>query len=141
MKEKILEAFENLGFNLTEADTLGYAFTYEGVNFLYMYCENDENFLNIAVPGIYDLEEGNRDNYVALGEKINSTLKYTKAYTLGDGLWLFYEYELIGGEDLEEVIRRIILHLSAAFMFARDAIEKMDNGGSAEEVTEEDNND
>ena len=55
MKEKILAAFENLGFNLEDIESLGFSFNYEGINYLYMYNEDDENFLNISVPSIYDL--------------------------------------------------------------------------------------
>ena len=140
MKEKILAAFENLGFNLEDNESLGFTFNYEGINYLYMYNEDDENFLNISVPCIYDLEENNKEKYNALKEKTNSTLKYIKAYTLGGSLWLFYERDLLGNEDLEEVIRRMILHLAAALMFARDSIEKIDNGESDED-SDDDNND
>lgn len=84
MKEKILAAFENLGFNLEDNESLGYSFNYEGINYLYMHNEDDEDFLNISVPCIYDLEEDNK-KYEELKEKINSTLKYVKAYTLGKG--------------------------------------------------------
>lgn len=140
MKEKILAAFENLGFNLEDTESLGFSFNYEGINYLYMYNEDDESFLNISVPGIYDLEEDNKEKYDALKEKINSTLKYVKAYTLGKELWLFYERNLLGNEDLEEVIRHMILHLAAALMFARDSIEKIDNGES-DEGSDNDNND
>lgn len=138
MKEKILEAFENLGFNLEYNDTLGYSFFYEGINLLYMYNEDDETFLNISVPGIYDLEDG-KEAYDVLKEKINSTLKYVKAYTLCNSLWIFYERDLLGNEDLEEVIRRMVLQLAAALMFARDVIDKIENGES-DKTTDEDNN-
>lgn len=140
MKEKILAAFENLGFNLEDTESLGYHFYYEGINFLYMYNEDDEDFLNISVPSIYDFEKDNKEKYEELKEKINSTLKYVKAYTLGDSLWIFYERDLLGNEDLEEVIRHMILHLAAALMFARDSIEKIDNGES-DEGSDYDNND
>jgi len=140
MKEKILAAFENLGFNLEDTESLGYTFNYEGINCLYMYNEDDENFLNISAPGIYDLEEDNKEKYEELKEKINSTLKYIKAYTLGNSLWLFYERDLLDNDDLEEVIRHMILHLAAALMFARDTIEKMDNG-EGDDDTDDDNND
>lgn len=138
MKERILEAFENLGFNLEYNDTLGYSFFYEGINLLYMYNEDDETFLNISVPGIYDLEDG-KETYDVLKEKINSTLKYVKAYTLCNSLWIFYERDLLGNEDLEEVIRRMVLQLAAALMFARDIIDKIENGES-DKVTDDDNN-
>lgn len=138
MKEKILEAFENLGFNLEYNDTLGYSFFYESINLLYMYNEDDETFLNISVPGIYDLEDC-KETYDVLKEKINSTLKYVKAYTLCNSLWIFYERDLLGNEDLEEVIRRMVLQLAAALMFARDTIDKIENGES-DKVTDDDNN-
>lgn len=138
MKEKILEAFENLGFNLEYNDTLGYSFFYEGINLLYMYNEDDETFLNISVPGIYDLEDG-KEAYDVLKEKINSTLKYVKAYTLCNSLWIFYERDLLGNEDLEEVIRRMVLQLAAALMFVRDIIDKIENGES-DKTTDDDNN-
>lgn len=140
MKEKILAAFENLGFNLENTESLGYSFDYEGINYLYMYNEDDEDFLNISVPGIYDLEKDNKEKYEELKEKINSSLKYVKAYTLGDSLWLFYERGVLGNEDLEKVIRCMILHLAAALMFARDSIEKIDNGES-DESSDNDNDD
>ena len=42
----------------------------------------------------------------ALLEKINSTLKYIKAYMLGNSVWLFYERELI--EQREQKLGVII---------------------------------
>ena len=95
MKEKILEAFRDLGFKLEEEEGMGYRFKYEGLNLLYMYNENDEEFLNIALPGIVEVEEDKMLQICALLEKINSTLKYIKAYMLGNSVWLFYERELI----------------------------------------------
>ena len=121
MKEKILEAFSNLGFKLEEEEGMGYSFNYEGLNLLYMYNEDDEEFLNIALPGIIEVEDDKMLHTCALLEKINSTLKYVKAYMLGNSVWLFYERELIEQreqntegqlyreEDLMTVISRMIL--------------------------------
>lgn len=165
MKEQILEAFRDLGFKLEEEEGMGYCFNYEGLNLLYMYNENDEEFLNIALPGIVEVESDNMLQICALLEKINSTLKYVKAYMLGNSVWLFYERELIeqreqsrtcsdyaelrekktegqlcGEEDLMTVISRMILHLEAGFVFARKAmaeIEKtMANDSSADDTAE-----
>ena len=94
MKEKILEAFRDLGFKLEEEEGMGYCFNYEGLHLLYMYNENDEEFLNIALPGIVEVEEDRMLQICALLEKINSTLKYVKTYMLGNSVWLFYEREL-----------------------------------------------
>ena len=165
MKEKILEAFRELGFKLEEEEGMGYCFNYEGLNLLYMYNENDEEFLNIALPGIVEVEDDKMLQICALLEKINSTLKYIKAYMLGNSVWLFYERELIeqreqsrtcsdyaesrekktegqlcGEEDLMTVISRMILHLEAGLVFARKAMaeieEKMANDSSADDTAE-----
>ncbi len=126
MKEKILEAFRDLGFKLEEEEGMGYSFNYEGLNLLYMYNENDEEFLNIALPGIVEVEEGRMLQICALLEKINSTLKYVKAYILGNSVWLFYERELFGEEDLMTVISRMILHLEAGLAFVRKAMTEIE---------------
>lgn len=152
MKEKILKTFSDLGFKLEEEEGVGYSFNYEGLTLLYMYNESDEEFLNIALPGIVEVEEGRMLQTCALQEKINSTLKYVKAYTLGGSIWLFYERELIGlrdnkadgqqpdGEDLTTVISRMILHLEAGIGFARKAMaeieETMGNGSSDDDNNE-----
>ena len=99
MKEKILEAFRELGFKLEEEEGMGYCFNYEGLNLLYMYNENDEEFLNIALPGIVDVEEDKMLQICTLLEKINSTLKYIKSYMLGNSVWLFSERQLFCEED------------------------------------------
>ena len=122
MKEKILEAFAELGFKLEQMDDFGYGFSYEGTNFIFMPNADDEEFLNICVPGIYDLEEESPLLFIELMNKINSTLKYIKAYELGKNIWLFYERELFGNEDLAKVISRMILHLEAGLMFSRKAM-------------------
>ena len=152
MKEKILEAFRDLGFKLEEEEGMGYCFNYEGLNLLYMYNESDEEFLNIALPGIVEVEEDKMLQICALLEKINSTLKYMKAYILGNSVWLFYERALIvpreqtgegqlcGEEDLMTVISRMILHLEAGLVFARKAMaeieETMANDSSADDTAE-----
>ena len=147
MKEKILEAFRELGFKLEEEEGMGYRFKYEGLNLLYMYNENDEEFLNIALPGIVEVEDDKMLQICALLEKINSTLKYIKAYMLGNSVWLFYERELIEQReqsrtcsDLMTVISRMILHLEAGLSFARKAMaeieETMANDSSADGTAE-----
>lgn len=140
MKEKILEAFRDLGFKLEEEEGMGYCFNYEGLNLLYMYNENDEEFLNIALPGIVEVEEDRMLQICALLEKINSTLKYVKTYMLGNSVWLFYERELFGEEDLMTVISRMILHLEAGLVFARKAMaeieETMANASSDDDTSE-----
>lgn len=122
MKEQILNTFAAMGFQLEEMEGFGYGFRYEGINYLYMPNDDDEDFLNIAVPAIVEINDENAHAAHMLMDKLNSTLKYVKANKLGDSMWLFYERELYGGEDFEKLLSRMILHLEAALNFYRNAM-------------------
>lgn len=122
MKEQILNTFAAMGFQMEEMEGFGYGFRYEGINYLYMPNDDDEDFLNIAVPAIVEINDENAHAAHMLMDKINSTLKYVKANKLGDSMWLFYERELYGGEDFEKLLSRMILHLEAALNFYRNAM-------------------
>ena len=139
MKEKILEAFKAMGFAMEELEGMGYGFEYEGKHFLYMYNEDDEDFLNISLPGVLDIDDENDTTFYQVMDKLNGTLKYVKAYKLNDSMWLFYERELFGGEDLKQVLSRMILHLEAALMFLRRAMANSDDsdGGAETDAADE----
>lgn len=122
MKEQILNTFAAMGFQLEEMEGFGYGFRYEGINYLYMPNDDDEDFLNIAVPAIVEINDENVHAAHMLMDKLNSTLKYVKANKLGDSMWMFYERELYGGEDFEKLLSRMILHLEAALNFYRNAM-------------------
>lgn len=140
MKEKVLEAFAELGFELTPMEELGFGFDYENIHMLYLPQANDDDFLNISIPGIYDVEEENPIAFLDLMNRVNSTLKYVKAYAGGDSLWLFYERELFGDEDFPKVISRMIMHLEAALEFARNTLAEMKEGDKQENADESPDN-
>ena len=139
MKEKILEAFKALGFELEEME-IGYGFLYEGKHYLYMPNDDDEDFLSISLPAVLDNDDENNVVFYQLMDKVNGTLKYVKANKLNDSMWLFYERELFGGEDLKQVLSRMILHLEAAYMFLRRAMaasEEDEQESDAEEAVDD----
>ena len=117
MKEKIFDAFKALGFKLEDLDGTALGFHYEGRSFLLLPSEEDEEFLNIALPCVLETDDVDEETFNEAKERLNSTLKYVKTYKAFGGLTLFYERELIGGEDLKDVIRRMILHLEAGHFF------------------------
>ena len=122
MKEKILDVFKALGFDLEEVEGFGYGFQYEGRRYLDMCCEDDEDFLNIVIPAVLDLDEEDDICFYQLMDKINAARKYIKANKVGNSMWLAYERELFGDEDLEKVITRMILHLDACLRFLQRAM-------------------
>ena len=133
MKEQILESFKALGFEMEELEGLGYGFDYEGKHYLYMYNEDDEDYLCIALPNVMEVEGKEDMALYQLMDKLNCTLKYVKAYKLNDGMWLFYERELFGGEDLKLLLTHMILHVEAAVNFLHKAMENVDDDKKEEE--------
>jgi len=117
MKEKILDAFKALGFKLEDLDGTALGFHYEGRSFLLLPNEEDEEFLNIALPCVLEKDEVDEDTFIEAMERLNATLKYVKTYKAFGGLTLFYERELMEDEDLKGVIRRMIMHLEAGHFF------------------------
>ena len=138
MKEQVKNILEELGFQTEPVDEyLGFEF--EGLNYLYLYNPNDEDFLNISIPCVMVPDEDDETMLFRIADKINSTLKYVKAYIYDDRLWLFYERELLGDEDLEKLITAMILRLAAAAVFVRQLSEGSDDDGCSSDFTEDDN--
>ncbi len=136
MKDKILDTLTELGFKLEVIDNIGYGFSYEGIKYMYMHPHNDENFLNICIPAVFDLEDDSDLMYYKLMDRINTNQKYVKAYELGNCIWLFYERELYGDEDLMVLITRMILHLEASHGMARRTFDELNSNA---EENDEDN--
>lgn len=141
MKEKILEAFKTLGFEMEELEDFGYGFCYEGKKYLYLPNEEDEEFLNLAIPSVWDEEDEELISRSELNEKINSTLKYVKAYKMVDSIWLVYERALLSDEDLEPVIAHMIIHLDGAHTFLCKQAEEARKDDDEEEDIEDENTD
>lgn len=111
-KELVLKKLENLGFSVVDAHEFGYVFKFELLTLLYM-PDDDENFLRLALPNIFDVTEENRPFVLEMVNSTNMTIKYTKTCVFGERVWVFYEYRLFGNDNIEEVIEHGLLLLQA----------------------------
>lgn len=143
MKEKVLQALNELGFKLEEVKEIGYEFEYEDSTYLYMPQDDDEDFLSISIPCIFDCTPEKADFANLLKEKINAAVKYVKTYEYGNKLWLFYEHEYFEGEDLMTVLSHMIQHLDMAlkFIYKTCSAIKAEEENEAVEVEEIDTED
>lgn len=133
-EKKVLEAFDSLGFKMENVGW-GRAFHYEDAAFIYMDPNNDDEYVCITMPGICEESDYTREQISALKEEINNKLKYVKASSLIDSVWLSYEHRYMGEENMEDVIAPMILHLMSARDFAHQYIREhfvsgTDNGGT-----------
>ena len=79
MKEKILNALRELGFELEEMENFGYGFRYEGINYLYM--PNDDD-VNRIMGEIENLKVATTINKVLLIEVAkDETLSVLESFT------------------------------------------------------------
>lgn len=140
MKEKVVEALRELGFILDEVEGIGYHFKFETVNMFYLNSD-DEQFVSIIVPGILDVEEHDMELIYKTMDKVNSTLKYVKAYLWSESITLTYEREMFGEEKLEEMLGGMIVQLESALRFTRNVVEhlqnEMDNTDAGDEVDDD----
>lgn len=140
MKEKILNTFRSLGFELEDMKELGYGFDYEGLHYLWMN-NDDEEFLNIAIPAVYDKSDSDELEFYQVLDKLNSMLKYVKVNELGNSMWLFYEREMVGEEDFEKLLPKMILHLEHAVRFLRNGGDDANNGNADDEAISDNHDD
>lgn len=131
-KEEVLEKLSVLGFDIEEVPNLGYIFKYEGLTLLYM-PDDDEDFLRFAAPNVFEVTEENRPFVMEMINETNKTVKYSKVCAYVEHVWVFYEYHLFDGTDLEDVIEHILLLIKATVAFFHRLVE----GGSIEDFKDE----
>ncbi len=136
MKEKVLEALRTLG---CEPKNLSfcYGFDYEDMHYLFLPNDNDENFLSFALPGVLKFEDENPLPTYKLMDKLNSSVKYVKATNLDGNAWLFYERELLGNEEMEEVVAAMIYSLESARIWLYTKMQEDDDKNNEDEENKE----
>ena len=124
MKENLLETLKTLGFEVEDLQ-FGYGFEYEDKHYLFLPQDNDENFLSIALPAVMDIDDEEHAGNYRLMDELNSSMKYVKATRINDNVWLFYERQLFGNEDMEQMLSAMIMALEAAVNKLHNQLQKL----------------
>ncbi len=113
-KEIILEQLKAMGFEPVELGGAGIVFTYDDVNYLYTPDEDDDQFLRIAIPYLFEVTDENR---MAVLEAMHDTtilLKYAKVNLMSESaVWAVYEHRLSTTDNLPKLLEHIIRVLEA----------------------------
>ena len=112
--------YEN-GVKYEEHD-YGLSFKYQGGFFIIAQNENDKQYFNILMPGIYDFEEHPDTPRLTVLEalnKVNTRYKVVKAVCDDEGCWISSEILIDSTPDVEDFIERLlnILHQSRLDFF------------------------
>ena len=113
-KNEILQAFDSLGFQTEELGNGFYHFEFEEINFLYVTNEDDEDFLSISIPSIFEVTEENMAMIMPILNRTNNIIKYAKLVYLYDTVWATFEYPIFEGVDIENVLELAIRLLQGA---------------------------
>jgi len=138
-KEIILEQLNAMGFEPVELGDAGFVFKYDDLNYLYMPDEDDEQFLRIAIPHLFEVTDENR---VAVLEAMHDTsllLKYAKVNIMYESAaWAVYEHRLTTTDNLPELLEHIIRVLEAAAHVFYKKINGEEVAGRSDEPSDDD---
>lgn len=134
-KEIIIDQLKAMGFEPVELGDVGYVFKYEDMNYLYMPDDDDEQFLRIVIPHLFEVTDENR---VAVLDAMHGTglmLKYAKVCIMYENAaWAIYEHRLTSTDNLAELLEHIIRVLEAAAHVFYKKINGEDVMGRSEEL-------
>ena len=123
-KEIILDHLQAMGFEIDELGDSGYVFNYEDVNYVYIPEEEDQQFLRIVIPNMFDVTDENRDAVLEASNEVSVRLKYAKVSIMHEtSVWAVYEHYLHTTENLYELLEHIIQSLAATAQFFHQSIE------------------
>lgn len=114
-KEIIIDQLKAMGFEPIELGDAGFVFKYEDVNYLYMPDEDDEQFLRIVVPHLFEVTDENRVAVLDAMQETGLMLKYAKVCIMYENTaWAVYEHRLTSTDNIAELLEHIIRVLEAA---------------------------
>lgn len=110
------------GFRPHETE-FGIAFKVEGFNFLYFKDEEDEQYLRLMMPAIFQVTEDNEDTILRAMNEVNGSIKVVKLYTMDmesekgekdTSVWVAFEILADTTPELKDIVPRAISLLKGA---------------------------
>lgn len=114
LKDLMFQYLKEEGYCPKETE-YGLDFKCEGVNFIFFYDEDDDQYFRLMMPGIFDVTEENLPAVLIAMNTVNSELKVVKAYTpFPDSVWIGFEVLVDSTPVLADFVPRGINMLRAA---------------------------
>lgn len=107
MNKQILDFLKKQGL-APEMEDGNIVFKYQMRSFKVYREKDDERFLNIAMPFIYDVDKNNYYDVLAALDKVNQGTKLVKLYISNDGVYVGAEQFLDSDPNFDEIIPRTL---------------------------------
>ena len=104
----------NLGSYLTseglrpEETDFGFVFKYQNLTFFIFWDDDDNQYLKIALPGIYNVDDNNREDALAAANEVNIEWKVIKTVVLSDEVWVVAEQLIDKDPNMADLVPRTI---------------------------------
>ena len=114
--EEIINYLQNEGLMPKKDEDGDIVFKYQMKNFIIFDTTDDEQYLQIALPGIYDVTEENLVEVLAACNSVNRGIKVAKAIITGDNksVWVVYESMLDTTPVYDDIVPRSLEILMTA---------------------------
>ena len=109
-KDLMLAYLQDNGFRPEEQE-YGLVFRYEGANFLYFNNEDDNAFFQLTMPGIYEINDGNRQAVYAAMNAAYTMAKVVKLVDINGAVWVTFEILVDSTPELGDIVPRALAML------------------------------
>jgi len=83
-------------------------FKYQMFTFIFFNNDKDEQFIRLALPGIYDVTEENRYSVLEAINETNKVMKVAKLMIPRDDVWAITEIMMDSTPELDDLIPRLL---------------------------------
>ena len=108
------EFLSSQGFKYEQYEDNDIFFKYQMRNFIFMGSDNDETFLRLVMPGVFDVTEDNRAGVLEATNAVSVSMKVVKATIVNDNVWLSAELLIDSTPVFDDIIPRVLDILLAA---------------------------
>ena len=95
------------GYSPKETD-FGFVFNHKNLTFLIFWDDNDNQYLKLALPGIYNVDHNNKLNSLKAANEVNKEWKVIKAVVTSDEVWVVAEQLIDKDPNFPDLIPRTI---------------------------------
>lgn len=105
-KDLVLDFLRKQGFTPNVDERNNIVFKYQMTTYVFFTDENDDEFFQLTMPGIYDVTEDNREIVLEAANKVNQSMKVIKIIVTQESVWVLFEILLDETPQVEDIMPR-----------------------------------
>ena len=123
-KKEVGAYLSSEGLRPQETD-FGYVFEYQNLTFFIIWDDKDDQYLKIALPGIFNVDDNNRDDALVAVNEVNKEWKVIKSVVTDNEVWVVAEQFVDKDPKLSDLGPRTINILMGGRMSFYEYMQKL----------------